>query len=142
MGMDCEIRHIIIIDYLLIVKKLFRINMLLVEPQLVLMILFGLKFNWLIFSSTTLFLCVYVILWLRVGAEDLVSLSDGSKNEEELCCIHATPLREKRISLSDQLRWRSWFIVCIFPTLWVTLNSMQHYLKTTTFLTSRNTVPI
>jgi hypothetical protein len=43
--MDSEIRHIIIIDYLLIVKKLFRINMLLVEPQLVLMILFGLKFN-------------------------------------------------------------------------------------------------
>lgn len=43
--MDSEIRHIIIIDYLLIVKILFRINMLLVEPQLVLMILFGLKFN-------------------------------------------------------------------------------------------------
>jgi hypothetical protein len=61
--MDSEIRHITIIDYLLIVKILFRINMLLVEPQLVLMILFGLKFNWLIFSSTTLFLCVYVILW-------------------------------------------------------------------------------
>lgn len=43
--MDSEIRHITIIDYLLIVKILFRINMLLVEPQLVLMILFGLKFN-------------------------------------------------------------------------------------------------